>query len=137
MKDLATSRVPGRPASPRPVRALKLALAVVGLITLVLAARHLGAGRAIADTLRWVSSLGAAAPLAFIAIYILACVLFIPRSILTLGGGFLFGVVWGSVYVSIGAPAGAPCAVLLARYITRDWIARKLAANARFAAIDA
>ncbi len=116
---------------------MKLALAVVGVIALVLAARHLGAGRAIADTLRWVSSLGTAAPLAFIAIYILACVLFIPGSILTLGGGFLFGVVWGSVYVSIGATAGATCAFLIGRYIARDWIARKLAANARFAAIDA
>jgi uncharacterized membrane protein YdjX (TVP38/TMEM64 family) len=116
---------------------LKLALAVVGLVALVVAARHLGAGRAIADTLRWVSSLGTAAPLAFIAIYILACVLFVPGSILTLGGGFLFGVVWGSVYVSIGATAGATCAFLIGRYIARDWIARKIVANARFAAIDA
>jgi uncharacterized membrane protein YdjX (TVP38/TMEM64 family) len=115
---------------------LKLALACAGLIALVVAARYLGAGRAIADTLRWVSSLGAAAPLAFIAIYILACVLFVPGSILTLGGGFLFGVVWGSVYVSIGATAGATCAFLIGRYIARDWIALKLAANARFAAID-
>jgi uncharacterized membrane protein YdjX (TVP38/TMEM64 family) len=116
---------------------LKLALAVVGLIALVLAARHLGAGRAVARTLRWVASLGAAAPLAFIAIYILACVLFVPGSILTLGGGFLFGVVWGSVYVSIGATAGATCAFLIGRYFARDWIARKIAANARFTAIDA
>jgi len=109
----------------------------VCLIALVVAARRLGAGRAIADTLRWVSSLGTAAPLAFIAIYILACVLFVPGSILTLGGGFLFGVVWGSVYVSIGATAGATCAFLIGRYLARDWIARKIAANARFAAIDA
>jgi uncharacterized membrane protein YdjX (TVP38/TMEM64 family) len=116
---------------------LKLALACAGLIALVVAARYLGAGRAIADTLRWVSSLGTAAPLAFIAIYVLACVLFVPGSILTLGGGFLFGVVWGSVYVSIGATAGAICAFLIGRYIARDWIARKIAANARFAAIDA
>jgi uncharacterized membrane protein YdjX (TVP38/TMEM64 family) len=116
---------------------LKLTLAVVGLIALVLAARRLGAERVIADTLRWVSSLGAAAPLAFIAIYILACVLFVPGSILTLGGGFLFGVVWGSVYVSIGATAGATCAFLIGRYIARDWIACKIAANACFAAIDA
>jgi uncharacterized membrane protein YdjX (TVP38/TMEM64 family) len=116
---------------------LKLALAVVGLIALVVAARHLGAGRAIADTLRWVAALGTAAPLAFIAIYIMACVFFVPGSILTLGGGVLFGVVWGSVYVSIGAMAGATCAFLIGRYIARDWIARKIAANARFAAIDA
>ena len=116
---------------------MKLALASAGLIALVLAARHLGAGRAIADTLRWVSSLGTAAPLAFIAIYILACVLFVPGSILTLGGGFLFGIVWGSVYVSVGATAGATCAFLIGRYVARDWIARKFVANARFAAVDA
>ena len=43
--------------------------------------------------LLWISSLGAVAPVVFIAAYVAACVLFIPGSIMTIGAGVLFGVV--------------------------------------------
>ncbi len=87
--------------------------------------------------LEWISSLGAVAPIVFIAAYIAACVLFIPGSIMTIGAGVLFGVVRGSIYVSIGATAGATAAFLIGRYLARDWVAAKLAGNATFDAIDA
>lgn len=87
--------------------------------------------------LQWISSLGAVAPIVFIAAYIAACVLFIPGSIMTIGAGVLFGVVRGSIYVSIGATAGATAAFLIGRYLARDWVAAKLAGNATFNAIDA
>ena len=72
----------------------------------------------------------------FILIYVLACVCFVPGSVLTLGGGALFGVAWGSVYVSIGATAGATAAFLVGRYLARDWVARKIEGNKAFSAID-
>jgi uncharacterized membrane protein YdjX (TVP38/TMEM64 family) len=87
--------------------------------------------------LQWISSLGAVAPIVFIGAYIAACVLFIPGSIMTIGGGILFGVVRGSIYVSIGATAGATAAFLIGRYLARDWVAAKLAGHATFNAIDA
>ena len=87
--------------------------------------------------LQWISALGAVAPLVFIAAYIAACVLFIPGSIMTIGAGVLFGVVRGSIYVSIGATLGATAAFLTGRYFARDWVAAKLAGNATFSAIDA
>jgi uncharacterized membrane protein YdjX (TVP38/TMEM64 family) len=86
--------------------------------------------------LDWVSGLGVWGPVLFILIYIAACVLFIPGSVLTLGAGALFGVVKGSIYTSIGATLGASAAFLVGRYLARDWIAKKIAGNARFAAID-
>lgn len=88
------------------------------------------------QTLAWVGNLGPWGPLLFIALYILATVLFIPGSVLTLGAGALFGVIAGSVYVSIGSTLGATAAFLLGRHIARDAIARKLAGNTRFNAID-
>ncbi|MFH2204483.1 MAG: TVP38/TMEM64 family protein [Elusimicrobiota bacterium] len=80
--------------------------------------------------------LGAWAPAAFIGAYILATVLLVPGTLLTLGAGLLFGVVMGSVYVSIASTLGAAAAFLIGRYLARGWIARKIAGSAKFNAID-
>ena len=45
--------------------------------------------------------------IAFVLIYILACVFMLPGSVLTLGAGAVFGVVKGSAIVSVVATAGA------------------------------
>jgi uncharacterized membrane protein YdjX (TVP38/TMEM64 family) len=88
------------------------------------------------DSLQWVKDLGSVGAIAFMLIYILATVAFIPGSALTLGAGIVFGVVQGSIYVFIGATLGATLAFLVARYLARDWISRKIAGNQKFAAID-
>jgi len=86
--------------------------------------------------LAWIGGLGPWGAVLFIALYVVATVLFVPGSVLTLGAGAVFGVVWGSVYVSIAATLGATCAFLVGRYLARDAIARKIEGNGRFAAID-
>jgi uncharacterized membrane protein YdjX (TVP38/TMEM64 family) len=63
-------------------------------------------------------------------------VLFLPGSVLTLGAGAVFGVVWGSVYVSVASTLGATCAFLVGRHFARDAILRQTAGNERFAALD-
>ncbi|VEP12760.1 conserved membrane hypothetical protein [Hyella patelloides LEGE 07179] len=88
------------------------------------------------SVLLWVQSLGYVGAVAFILIYIVATIALVPGSILTLGAGVLFGVVWGSVYVLIGAIIGETFAFLLGRYLARDWIAKKIANNQTFAALD-
>lgn len=86
--------------------------------------------------LDWVEQLGPAGPVIFILMYIVACVFFIPGSVLTLGAGAMFGVIKGSVFVSVGSTLGATAAFLVGRYVARDWVARKISKNAKFAAID-
>ncbi|MFN6529936.1 TVP38/TMEM64 family protein [Nostoc sp. ChiSLP03a] len=88
------------------------------------------------EALQWIDSLGAVGGIAFIAIYIIATVAFFPGSILTLGAGVIFGAVWGSLYVFIGATLGATAAFLVGRYLARSWVAGKIADNKKFAAID-
>lgn len=88
------------------------------------------------DALQWIESLGSVGAIAFILLYIIATVIFLPGSILTLGAGVVFGVVWGSVYVFIGASLGATAAFLVGRYLARNWVASKIAGNQKFAAID-
>ncbi|MEB3123371.1 MAG: TVP38/TMEM64 family protein [Snowella sp.] len=88
------------------------------------------------NALVWIDSLGSWGAIAFIVLYILATVAFLPGSILTLGAGGVFGVFFGSVYVFIGATLGAIAAFLVGRYLARDWIAQKIAGNQKFKAID-
>ena len=87
--------------------------------------------------LLWVEQLGVIGGLVFIGIYILAAIAFVPGSLLTLGAGVVFGVVWGTVYVMVGATLGAIAAFLVGRYLARGWVSRKIADNPKFAAIDA
>ena len=58
----------------------------------------------------------------YLAAYILAVVLIIPGSILTLLGGFLFGLVEGFVLVSLASVAGACLAFVIGRYFARQWV---------------
>lgn len=88
------------------------------------------------NALQWIDGLGTVGALAFILLYIIATVAFLPGSILTLGAGVVFGVVMGSLYVFIGATIGATAAFLVGRYVARGWVAKKIAGNQNFRAID-
>ncbi len=114
-------------------RAFLVALLLMGLLV---AARYLGAQELLKSALDWVAGLGAWGVVVFIALYVLATVLFLPGSILTLGAGVLFGVVKGSVIVSVAATLGAVSAFLVGRYLARDWVAARIAGNPRFVAVD-
>jgi uncharacterized membrane protein YdjX (TVP38/TMEM64 family) len=88
------------------------------------------------STLIWIEELGYLGGAAFMLIYIIATLAFLPGSVLTLGAGVVFGVVWGSIYVFIGATLGAIAAFLVGRYLLRDWISKKIEGNQKFMAID-
>jgi uncharacterized membrane protein YdjX (TVP38/TMEM64 family) len=62
----------------------------------------------------------------FILVYILQTSFSLPgATIMTLAGGFLFGSLWGPIYVNIGATTGATLAFLAARYLFHQWVERK------------
>jgi len=84
----------------------------------------------------WVNELGPWGPLAFIAGYAVSVVLLVPAVLLTLAGGAVFGLVRGTVYVFVAAVVGSIAAFLIARYVARDMVEKRLGANLRVAAID-
>ncbi len=86
--------------------------------------------------LEQVKEMGTLGPVLLAALYIPACLLFLPGWILTMGAGFAFGVVRGTIAVSVGSTLGAAAAFLVGRTLARDWIEQKVAGNARFRAID-
>jgi len=88
------------------------------------------------NTLQWINSLGALGGIVFIGIYIMATLAFLPAAILTLGAGVIFGVIWGSLYVFIGATLGAVAAFLVGRYLARGWVKEKISSYKKFANID-
>lgn len=115
------------------VRAVIVAFIAAAAIT---AAIRFDVAVLLRDLLVWIEAQGIVGILVFIATYVTATVLFVPGSILTLGAGFVFGVVGGTLSVSVASTLGALAAFLVGRYVARGWVAAKTAGNPRFAAID-
>jgi uncharacterized membrane protein YdjX (TVP38/TMEM64 family) len=67
---------------------------------------------------------GRLAPIFFVLVYAVATTLFMPGSILTIGGGALFGPTWGTLWNLSGATLGATLAFLIARHVASDWVSR-------------
>lgn len=123
-------------AKPRPGRHNPLwAVAIFGAGAL--AARHFHLLTKLPQAFDWFRALGPWGAAAFVAAYVVACVLFLPASVFTLGAGALFGVPLGFALVSLASTLAATTCFLLARFVARDWLASKAEGNAKFAALDA
>jgi uncharacterized membrane protein YdjX (TVP38/TMEM64 family)/rhodanese-related sulfurtransferase len=74
-------------------------------------------------------NLGLWAPVAHVALFALATVVFVPGALFGLTGGVLFGPVWGTALNLAGATLGATAAFLVARYVASDWVRQKAGAR--------
>ncbi len=117
-------------------RFLKLILIACLIIIFIIAAKYFNLQGLFIKSLLWVNSLGWWGPIAFIIIYNVATLLFVPGSLLTLKGGCLFGLFGGSLYVLVAATIGATFAFLIGRYVSRDWVCQQIGKNPKFQAID-
>jgi len=78
------------------------------------------------DLLSFTETHSAVAAALFVLAYVAVTGLSLPGAvILTLAGGFLFGAVWGTLFVNLGATTGATLAFLASRYLLHDWVERK------------
>lgn len=87
----------------------------------------------------WIESLGRMGPwgpVVLAAAYVPACVLMLPGWPLSLGAGFLFGVLPGTVAVSVGSTVGAATAFAIARYALRNELRERMQRNVRIRALD-
>jgi len=115
---------------------LRPALIVGTIIVLIIIGKLFGLPGKMNEALKWVQDLGMIGIVVFVAAYILSCVLFLPGSVLTLGAGVVYGVVKGSVIVSVASTLGATAAFLVGRYFARDWVNSKIKENIKFKSID-
>ncbi|MCH9672211.1 MAG: FAD-dependent oxidoreductase [Gammaproteobacteria bacterium] len=66
----------------------------------------------------------------FFAIYVAVTGLSLPgAAIMTLLGGGIFGLLWGTVLVSFASTLGATIAFLVSRFLLRDWVQSKFGQN--------
>ncbi len=114
----------------------RVAVLVAVVAGLVAAGKFLPLKEYLLSLLAWTQSLGFWGPVVVVLLYIVACVLFLPGSILTIGAGFLFKLALGTATVSIGATLGACAAFWVGRTVARGWVAKRIGGNAKFAAID-
>lgn len=124
------------PASPGR-RWLRIGAAVALVSLAVEAALVLPVSRWAVELVDWIRGAGLWGVAAYAAVYVAAAILMIPGSLLTLGAGLAYGPLWGTLLVSPVSVTAATLAFLLGRTVFRDWIARRTAADPRFAAVDA
>lgn len=115
------------------VKLVSVAVIVIGLLVIATALPLEQGIRAVID---WVEELGPVGPLVYAGIYMLVTVLMIPAAAFSIAAGALFGLFWGTVAVWLGSNLGAAVALLIARYLARDAVQKKLAGFPKFRAID-
>jgi uncharacterized membrane protein YdjX (TVP38/TMEM64 family) len=84
----------------------------------------------------WIDGLGKLGPLAYILLFIAACLFFLPGLPIGLLGGLAFGPIMGALWASIGSTLGAAAAFLVARYVAREMVEGWAQSNPVFKKID-
>ncbi|XP_047951884.1 TVP38/TMEM64 family membrane protein slr0305-like [Salvia hispanica] len=118
------------------VSLMKVSLFLLLIGAILVACFTLPVEKILKDFLVWIEQdLGPWGPLVLAVAYIPLTVLAVPASILTLGGGYLFGLPIGFFADSIGATLGAGAAFLLGRTIGRSFVISKLKDYPKFRAV--
>jgi uncharacterized membrane protein YdjX (TVP38/TMEM64 family) len=122
-------------SEPRPSRLRWMVLAVI-VVALFVATRVLPVGEWLRGFQSWVAGKGVWGGVIYGLAYTVAVLLFVPGSVLTIGAGLVFGLLWGTVIVSVASTAAAALAFLIARYLARDRVEALAKRNKKFRAID-
>lgn len=83
-----------------------------------------------------VMRLGAWSAIWYPILYACCNVLLLPGGLLSIGGGFFFGLWWGFIIILVGNVTGAAIAFFLSRWIGRSWLRGKLRRNATLIALE-
>ena len=119
---------------PRRLPIIPIVIGIVAIVLLIYWGK--AAGAYLQSFALWVEELGVWGPVVFILGYVVATVAFVPGLLLTLAAGAIFGLGRGVAFVFVGATLGSAAAFLVARYVARRAIERRIEGNRKFAAID-
>src|SRR5450432_2140899 len=80
----------------------------------------------VAQVQQKVMHLGAWSAICYPLLYACCNVLLLPGGLLSIGGGFFFGLWWGFAIVLLGNVTGAAISFVISRWIGQRWLQRKL-----------
>lgn len=129
----STERIPHRGPW---IRIVKTVSVVAILISVLLLVRLVPMETLVVQLSSQVDRLGAWGPVVFAVVYVVAAVLFVPGSALTVASGAVFGLWWGVATVSVASTMAAAVSFLIARYAARDAVQRWAADSPKFRAVD-
>jgi uncharacterized membrane protein YdjX (TVP38/TMEM64 family) len=116
---------------------IRIAAGIAGIVALVVAVRMLPVERWAEWLVARAHGAGAWGVIVFAAAYAIAPLFLLPGSLLTLGAGFLYGRLWGTLLVSPASVLAATIAFLLGRTALRKRVDRRIASDQRLRRIDA
>ncbi|MCZ7646195.1 MAG: VTT domain-containing protein [Planctomycetota bacterium] len=117
----------------RAMRWFAVALIVASVFTV---SRQIPMERGVQLLTVWIQGLGLSGALVYAFIYAICAIFFVPGTPLTVAAGAVFGLAGGTAVVSLGSTLGAAASFLVARYLGRDAVARRVRGSSRFEAID-
>ncbi len=94
-----------------------LLLSLLAVAAIIAALLYFDTEKYILTLFAWMETLGYWGPVLFIFIDTLIVVFILPGVMFTLGAGFLFGPLMGSLYVMLATTLGGTIAFLIARYL--------------------
>lgn len=109
------------------------AAAGAGILLLAYYLNRTGLLQRLLETL---DQMGPAAPWAFLAVYILTCIFFVPSLVFCFAGGVLFGLWKGIVLTVLGAGIGSTCAFLIGRTLARRPVEKAFASSREFQSLN-
>jgi uncharacterized membrane protein YdjX (TVP38/TMEM64 family) len=80
----------------------------------------------------WIFSFGLWGPVVYLLIYVAAELAFLPGTPFTILAALFFGVLWGFVTMLTGATLAAAAGFVIARYVARERIQKRLENNEEF-----
>ncbi len=103
---------------------------------LILALLYFDTERAVRDLFVWLQSLGLWAPAAYVVIDMLVVILILPGIVLTMGAGFLFGPIQGTLLIITASTLGGATAFLISRHFFNERATNYLKRHAKLNAIS-
>ncbi|WP_299592509.1 TVP38/TMEM64 family protein [uncultured Microbulbifer sp.] len=111
-----------------PIWLIVISTATVGIVLAIL--HYFDLDDRLIELMQWMDTLGWQAGVWFALVIALAIIFLFPGVVFTMGAGFVFGVVKGTVYVVLGTVLGAAVAFLISRYLlgkrASDWLLSKI-----------
>src|SRR5258708_13647798 len=109
---------------------------VLAIVIVFLLSSHYPVLNWIGDVRKHIESLGLWSGIVYPIAYAICNVLLLPGGILSVGGGFLFGLWWGFLIVLIGNLLGAAAAFCIGRLLGRRRVEKRFPNSARLGLLD-